>query len=538
MRRRRHSRPAAAVLAIALVLGLAPPVLAADTTAPVGTLTVNGGTTVTNDPEHVRLDTPATDDDSGVAVVLLYVNGAGPMVLDYAPSYELALPWWNDGPNTITVRWQDVAGNESEPASAALTVDLLAPDGTIRVDDYGATGVTFTLAASDPSDVAGVAFACERQATPTVRPYATRITVPFGAGGLDCGAAFGPVALHVGFRDAAGNVSWRTLEAIREPTLTIRTPLAAVTGQPFTFEPVVPDGYLLPPDGGCRWELRWGDDAALTAQFNETYGGMVFDVAAKNGRCPSWTFTLPWVPVPQFDLNLALTTYSGNEVGSFAYAHKRFMATVGSSERRITSSNLPIAQVLPSTYTPIVGQPITYTRYLIGGAVGGSSPHWTAHLGSGEDPIVWERVTTASTFTITPPRTGPLLVQWYREIDGKLLSAGYDPPVRVRDTTAPNSATPTVRKASVARTLHGVKVTWSGTDKGWGIASYRLERSFRGGAWTRVTLPSARTTSIVQKLTATGTYRYRVRATDKAGNVGSWDYSTVYHLRRTRLTRG
>jgi len=84
---------------------------------------------------------------------------------------------------------------------------------------------------------------------------------------------------------------------------------------------------------------------------------------------------------------------------------------------------------------------------------------------------------------------------------------------------------------------HGVRVTWSGSDKGWGIGSYRLERSVNGGAWSRVTLSTPTAKSVVQSLAVGRTYRYRVRATDKAGNVSAWDYSAVYDLRRIEISR-
>ncbi|MEX1173603.1 MAG: fibronectin type III domain-containing protein [Chloroflexota bacterium] len=528
------------LLAVFLAISLAAPltsviVAADDTTPPVGTLKVNGGSPVTNDPNNVRFDVPATDDLSGVAVVQLWVNGGGPLVIDYAPSFVIPLPWWNQGPNSIEVRWQDVTGNLSDAKSATLTIDLTPPSGTVKMYDYDAAGVTFDVVASTASDVAGVVFACEDQAVPAVRAYATRITVPYGPGGLDCGGAFGEVTFHVGLKDAAGNVSLSDVQIFRDPTLTLTTSASAATGHPFTITPNQPGDYLLPSNGGCRWEFRWGDDASLDDQnFNETFGSLLFDIPARSGRCQPWTFTLPWVPVRQYEINVSLyIRQSDGGMLLFGGVRQRFNASVDSTERRITSSSLPIAQVLPSTYTPIVGSPVTYTRYLIGGASGSGNPVWVAHLGTGEDPIVWEKWTTSSTFTITPPKPGRLLVQWYREQSSLLLGAMYDPPVRYKDTTDPNTTAPIQRFASGgAGPTVPVSITWSGTDKGWGIKGYRLERSVNGGAWTKVTLPSITTKTIIQQLTNGKSYRFRVRATDKAGNVGSWDYGPTFKPRR------
>ncbi len=69
--------------------------------------------------------------------------------------------------------------------------------------------------------------------------------------------------------------------------------------------------------------------------------------------------------------------------------------------------------------------------------------------------------------------------------------------------------------------LH-VAVTWSGTDTGGaGIRDYDLRRSIDGGAWTNVAVDNLDTT-IWQTLTAGRSYRYEVRARDRAGNVGPW----------------
>jgi Bacterial Ig domain len=67
-----------------------------------------------------------------------------------------------------------------------------------------------------------------------------------------------------------------------------------------------------------------------------------------------------------------------------------------------------------------------------------------------------------------------------------------------------------------------VRLSWTGTDDRSGVARYELQRSVSGGAWTAVTLPSDGTTSIERPLALGTTYRYRVRAVDRAGNIGSW----------------
>ena len=96
------------------------------------------------------------------------------------------------------------------------------------------------------------------------------------------------------------------------------------------------------------------------------------------------------------------------------------------------------------------------------------------------------------------------------------------------DTTAPTAKAPT-HKFTTLSTLGTstvpVKLTWSATDNpgGSGIASYQLQQSINGGAYTDVTLPSATATTISRSLDpGTNTYRYRVVAKDNAGNLSAW----------------
>jgi subtilisin family serine protease len=97
------------------------------------------------------------------------------------------------------------------------------------------------------------------------------------------------------------------------------------------------------------------------------------------------------------------------------------------------------------------------------------------------------------------------------------------------DTTAPTAKAPTHKfttLSTLGTTTVPVKLTWSATDNpgGSGIASYQLQQSINGGAsYTNVTLPSATATTISPSLApGTNTYRYRVAAKDKAGNLSAW----------------
>ena len=100
------------------------------------------------------------------------------------------------------------------------------------------------------------------------------------------------------------------------------------------------------------------------------------------------------------------------------------------------------------------------------------------------------------------------------------------------DTSKPTAVTPKpflrtglqLEGSSTAQRLL-MGISWSGADTGSGVANYDVQRSYDGGAY--VTIVSAKTpTSLNWSMTPGHAYKFRVRARDKAGNVGSW--TTAY----------
>ncbi len=67
-----------------------------------------------------------------------------------------------------------------------------------------------------------------------------------------------------------------------------------------------------------------------------------------------------------------------------------------------------------------------------------------------------------------------------------------------------------------------VKLDWSATDAGSGVAGYELQQSTDVGPWTNVALPSATTTTAKPTLEAGKTYQFQMRAKDNAGNWSDW----------------
>jgi hypothetical protein len=104
------------------------------------------------------------------------------------------------------------------------------------------------------------------------------------------------------------------------------------------------------------------------------------------------------------------------------------------------------------------------------------------------------------------------------------------------DTTAPvvNKAPTQSLNANFTLATSGAvptKLQWSATDSGGsGVASYELQQSTNGGAFTDVALASATTTTITPKLGAGNTYSFRVRATDQAGNTSDWEQGPTFKV--------
>jgi hypothetical protein len=95
------------------------------------------------------------------------------------------------------------------------------------------------------------------------------------------------------------------------------------------------------------------------------------------------------------------------------------------------------------------------------------------------------------------------------------------------DRSDPSTSTPrpTLRKGvqigGGANAPLPMTLSWSGSDSGSGVASYDVRQSEDGEAWELVASKTT-DTSLQTTVTPGHTYRFMVRARDKAGNVGSW----------------
>jgi hypothetical protein len=106
--------------------------------------------------------------------------------------------------------------------------------------------------------------------------------------------------------------------------------------------------------------------------------------------------------------------------------------------------------------------------------------------------------------------------------NGKCFGAPDPSPT---DTTAPAVQPPQQvlpRSLWLGTSTIPTELRWSATDDQSGVASYELQQSVNGGAFTNVSLASATSTAKTLQLQPGNTYQFRVRATDGADNTSDW----------------
>jgi hypothetical protein len=271
---RKVSSAMSALLTTVMLTALAAPVALAtipepDTTAPTGTIVINGGATVTGS-NGATLALSAAD-ASGVASMQFSKNGTTWYAWEpYATTRVVTLtvaPGEGDGLKTIYVRYRDPAGNVSPVYSAGITLNRTAPMGTIAING-GATltksaSAALALSATDDNGVASMQFSKNGATWYAWEPYATSRTVTLTA---VPGEADGAKTIYVRYRDTAGNVS-------------------PVYSAGITLDRTPPTGSIL-INGGAATSASLSVTLALTATDANGVASMEF---SKNGT--TW---YPW----------------------------------------------------------------------------------------------------------------------------------------------------------------------------------------------------------------------------------------------------
>ncbi len=130
---------------------------------------------------------------------------------------------------------------------------------------------------------------------------------------------------------------------------------------------------------------------------------------------------------------------------------------------------------------------------------------------------------------------------YYFSIDGYEDKTGYIGLAwapSTTDVTPPIVDNPTglITTSQTLGTLLNVRLSWPAASDPSGIVLYELQIKKGTGAFVNVPLPSPTTTEIDRALAPGATYRFRVRATDGAGNVSAWAPSSNAQLKVAQET--
>jgi len=106
--------------------------------------------------------------------------------------------------------------------------------------------------------------------------------------------------------------------------------------------------------------------------------------------------------------------------------------------------------------------------------------------------------------------------------------------LEIPDTTPPTVTAPSrgfVPGTGISSGRIAVRLPWSGSDAGSGIARYELAQQTDGGAWTTVAT-SLTSPTAARNLLTQHSYRFRVRAVDHAGNTSPWASGPTFRVSR------
>ncbi len=192
----------------------------ADTTAPTGTIAVNGGAATTSKP-NVTLTLSSTDTQTGVLAMQVSTDGIFDTepVVAYSTTASATLPGTNNGPKTVYVRYENNAGMWSAPVSDSIALHS-APVITSLTPASGPTagGTTVTIHGSYLSAVTAVKFGTIAARSFTVvsntKITAVAPTLPVGNVNLRATNSYGTSAVSSGSK----------YTVVARPTVTSVTP--------------------------------------------------------------------------------------------------------------------------------------------------------------------------------------------------------------------------------------------------------------------------------------------------------------------------
>ena len=251
-----------------------------DQTSPTGTVVINDGAAWT---KSTGVTLKLTSSDAGTGVARFRVRNAGgsfgaPLTAATGLDWTLAS---GSGSNTVEVEFEDGAGNLSSIVSDAISVDQIAPTGTIVIENGAAVvrqrTVTLKFSASDTGGSGLTELRTKRASTPTWgpwQPYTGAIAAALVSGD-------GTQEVQAQFRDTALNESAVVSDTIvLDEGLPVITAFALHDPRPF-YLPLEAIGFDLSANdatGGTGIDsarTTW-DGGATWTPWTDVSGGGVY----------------------------------------------------------------------------------------------------------------------------------------------------------------------------------------------------------------------------------------------------------------------
>lgn len=279
---------------------------------------------------------------------------------------------------------------------------------------------------------------------------------------------------------------------------------------------------------------RYSETVTWSAQLKNAAGDVVQSMGATGHQANlNWDLKVARETVPdgEYTWNLHATDAAGN------------VAEDASGPFTITTQPTPDTGVLsfiPTTPAMVKSGTVTYALKFAAPVTGLAAGDLT-RIGTAPGCVVGAPVGSGADYTIsiTGCQTGTVALYLNsRTVSDAALALGPAGTINAAkvtiDSTGPKVTTPKVY-LRVGVPLEGTSTSqrlladlqWSGTDSGSGIASYDVDRSYDGGSFARIV--NATTVPKLSFVMNQGhSYRFRVRARDKAGNVGAWVYTSTW----------
>jgi hypothetical protein len=213
-----------------------------------------------------------------------------------------------------------------------------------------------------------------------------------------------------------------------------------------------------------------------------------------------------------------------NNGGSGSYTLFRDTAapsgTISVNSGATFTNNTSVTLNLSAT-NPTAGDPVSDMRFSTDGTTFGA----------------WVPFAATAPFTLPSGDGAKTVFVQYRNGAGAISASASDSiTLDTTKPTTPQAPAPTFEKAQLGTTAVPILLTWTGSDATSGINHWDVGESIDGGAFTIIgTQPGATTTRTVS-LNPGHTYKFEVRPTDNAGNVGFFKADVKFTLTAVQET--